>query len=250
MKIKHYILLGVVSFFLFLIAMLPANLLWRGASSAFEDKVPGKIESVNGTIWDGFFVLNVTNKALRDRYLVQWELHPLALLMAKVSLSLHVESSKGVLNGDGYLGLLSSGVSGLSGNVDANIADHLLSQAGASVGGLLTLKDITIVIADKQIDSASGHLIWSGGEVSYRDGSARKTVDFPRVEGVLSEREQGLLLAVMESKHQKSLGEAMMRVDGIGGVKVLQRVMSLAGISSTSTGRDDDILFNIQKPIF
>jgi len=248
MKIKHYILLGVVSFFVFVIVMFPANLLWRGASSSFEDKVPGKIESVSGTVWDGFFVLNVTNKAFRDRYLVQWELHPWSLLMAKISLSLHVESSRGVLAGRGHIGLLSSGVDGLNGNVDANVVDHWLSQAKASVGGLLTLKNITIVIASKQIDAASGHLNWSGGDVSYRDGGTKKTVIFPRVDGTLSEVEQGLLLAVVESKHHKSLGEAMMRVDGIGGVKVLQRVMSLAGMSSV--GSDDDILFNIQKPLF
>jgi hypothetical protein len=50
-------------------------------------------------------------------------------------------------------------------------------------------------------------------------------------------------------KGKKALGEAMLRPDGIGGVKVLQRVMTLAGFSS-SPGDDDKVLLNIQRPLF
>ena len=179
MKIKHYIALGIVSFLLFVIAMFPANLLWKSTSFAFEKNIPGKVESISGTVWDGFFVLNLTSKGLRDRYLVQWELHPWALLTAKLSFSLHIESAKGSLAGGGHLGLLSSGVSDLTGDIDANVANHWLSEAGASVGGLLVLKNVTVVIANKQVDTALGRLNWSGGKVTYQDGRAKKTVDFP-----------------------------------------------------------------------
>jgi len=249
MKVRSYIALGICSFLVFVVALFPANLVWLAAESSVGSAVPGKVQSVGGTLWNGFVVADLRAGPVNGPHMIQWELHPLNFLLGEISLDLLAEGIDFTVEGGAYFGLMGKGVQGLSGNVKASMAESLLKDLGASAEGDLTLNNVTVEMSGDLIDEASGDIRWGGGKVKYRAGRSTQSISFPGVLGTLSQQEGVLTLALIETKGQKPLGEAMLRSDGIGGVKVLQRVMTLAGMSS-SPGDDDKILMNIQRPLF
>ena len=249
MKVRSYIAIGVSSFLMFVVALFPANLVWSTVASSVASAVPGKVQTVGGTIWDGFVVADLRIGDIKGLYLAKWQVHPLNLLLGEVSLDLRVESEGVIASGSAYIGLLGKGVQDLTGQVSASMAEPILKQFDASAEGGLHFDGLTVAMSGDKISDASGEIRWDGGKVSYRSGRSTQTVDFPAVVGTLTENEGSLTLTLIEMKGKKALGEAMLRPDGIGGVKVLQRVMTLAGFSS-SPGDDDKVLLNIQRPLF
>ncbi|MBV1920280.1 MAG: type II secretion system protein N [Pseudomonadales bacterium] len=249
MKVRSYIAIGVISFLIFAVALFPANLVWSSVASSVASAVPGKVQTVGGTIWDGFVVVDLRIGSVKGLHLAKWQVHPLNLLLGEVSLDLMVESEGLRASGDAYIGLLGKGIQDLTGQISASVAKPILKQFDASAEGGLNFKGLTVAMSGDEIADASGVIRWDGGKVSYRSGRSTQTVDFPAVVGTLTESEGSLNLSLIEMKGKKALGEAMLRPDGIGGVKVLQRAMTLAGFSS-SPGDDDKVLLNIQRPLF
>ncbi len=249
MKVRSYIAIGVVSFLMFVVALFPANLVWSTIASSVAGAVPGKVQVVGGTVWNGFVVADLRMGDVKGLHLVKWQAHPLSLLLGEVSLDLKIESEGLIASGGAYIGLLGKGIENLTGKVSASMAEPILKQFDASAEGGLNFDGLTVAMSGDEISDASGEIRWDGGKVSYRSGRSTQTVDFPAVVGVLTENEGSLNLALVEMKGKKALGEAMLRPDGIGGVKVLQRAMTLAGFSS-SPGDDDKVLLNIQRPLF
>ena len=249
MKVRNYVALGICSFLVFLIALFPANIVWKAVDSSVGSAVPGKVQSVGGTLWKGFAVADLRAGPVNGVHVVQWDMNLLNLLMGELSLDLAVESKDFVIDGGAYIGVLGKGVDGISGNVSASLAESLLKEFGASAEGALQLNELTIAMSGDTIEDASGDIRWDGGNVKYRSGRSSQSINFPGVVGTLSQIEGALTLSLIETKGNKALGEAMLRPDGIGGIKVLQRVMTLAGLSS-SPGDDDKVLVNIQRPLF
>jgi len=234
---------------MFVVALFPANLVWSTVASSVASAVPGKVQTVGGTVWNGFIVADLRMGDIKGLHLAKWQMHPLNLLLGEVSLDLALESEGMIASGSGYIGLLGKGVQNLTGKISASVAEPILKQFDASAEGGLRFEGLTVEMSGDEISDASGEVRWDGGKVSYRSGRSTQTVDFPAVVGILTENEDSLNLALIEMKGKKALGEAMLRPDGIGGVKVLQRVMTLAGFSS-SPGDDDKVLLNIQRPLF
>lgn len=249
MKVRSYIAIGVVSFLMFVVALFPANLVWSSVASSVASAVPGKVQTVGGTIWDGFVVADLRMGDLKGPHLAKWQVHSLNLLLGEVSIDLAVESEGLIASGGAYIGLLGKGIQNLTGQVSASMAEPILKQFDASAEGGLNFDGLTVAMSGDKISDASGMIRWDGGKVSYRSGRSTQTVDFPAVVGTLTENDGSLTLALIEMKGKKALGEAMLRPDGIGGVKVLQRAATLAGFSS-SPGDDDKVLLNIQRPLF
>ena len=80
MKIRHYVIIGVASYLLFLIANIPAAtaLGWAG-----KEQLPFQAYGVNGTVWRGSAdTVLAQNQRLDD---ITWNIHPLSLLVARLN---------------------------------------------------------------------------------------------------------------------------------------------------------------------
>ncbi len=249
MKVRSYIALGIISFVVFVVALFPANIVWKSIESSVSAAIPGKVQVVGGTLWNGFVVLDLRAGPVTGLHVAQWDLHPLNFLLGEVAVDLMAESESLIVSGGAYIGLFGKGVDDLNGNVSATMIEPLLKEFGASAEGALHVENLSVKVSGDSVSDASGVIRWDGGKVQYRSGRSSQSIDFPGVQGTLTENEGALTLAVIETKGNQSLGEAMLRADGIGGVKVLQRVMSLAGLSS-APGDDDKVLVNLQRPLF
>jgi len=247
MKIRNLVLVGVLSCVVFAIALFPASLLW-GFVSRSASGLPLQVERVGGTVWNGYALTRVRSPMLQGPVVVGWDLKALRLLLGEAAVGLHLEGNEFRLDGSGHWGLWGKGIKGLSGEVQSSVLNQALRQFGVRASGVINVDELGFNLAGKRVTGAEGTILWSGGQVRAPATGARDPIDFPPVKGQLREEQGNLYLTVTESKGNQLLGEAgLLPEKGLGSVRVLQRVLSVAGMGQA--GSDDNVLVNMQQPL-
>lgn len=247
MKIRNLILIGVLSCVVFAIALLPASLLWRMVSGSMGG-LPVQVERVGGTVWDGYAYGRLRTQFVRGPVVLNWDLKGFRLLLGEVALGLDVEGTDFRIEGAGHWGLWGKGVSHLNGDVQATMLNQSLRQFGVSAVGVINVEDVSVNLSAQTITEATGWIRWSGGRVTAPGAGSGNPINFPPVNGEVRQEEGNLYLTVTEASGNKLLGElGMLPEKGLGSVKALQRVLSLAGMSPG--GDDDKVLVNMQQPL-
>lgn len=247
MKLRSLILVGLLSAIVFAIALFPAGLAWKMASGSLAG-LPVTVERVGGTVWNGFMVGRLNNPVLRGPIVVDWRLKGLRILMGEIAVGLRVEGNAYRLEGGGHWGLWGKGLSDVDGDLQAQLLDQSLRQFGFSAGGVLTLRDVSANLSGQRITKGEGEISWSGGEINAPGSGANGPIIYPPVLGNLEETEGALLISVKETESNLPLGElSLMPEKNLGSVKVLQRVISLAGMGDG--GDDDKVMLNMQQPL-
>lgn len=247
MRLTKYILLAVFCLFFFAVALFPANLAWKLVPQNAQRSLPVKVEQVGGTLWDGFVLVNNPRGPVRGKLSVAWEFHPLSLLGLNLALTLKVQGEGFDVGGRGHVGLGGYGIQALNGNLAAELVNGALASQGVKASGDLQLRDVSLVVSGAAVDSAGGELTWDGGPVSYRQGRTNENFNFPAIVGSLKEVEGGIALNVIETKGKQALADLTVTADAVGGIKVYQRVLKLAGMGSN--GPDDKVLLGLQRPL-
>lgn len=247
MKTRSLVLIGLLSCLFFAIAFLPASLVWRFAGNSLT-AMPVAVEQVGGTVWNGFLKGRVRSQALAGPVVVQWNVQGLRLLLGEAALVLKVEGAEFRVGGSGYWGLWGKGLAGLNGDMQASLLQQMLAQFGVSAEGIVKLTNVNARLRGTRFTVASGTLTWSGGTVAVRNGPNPQTLNFPGIKGELAETDGNLIMHVTETQHNKPLGElSLMPEQGLAGVKVLKRVMALAGMGNG--GDEDKVLISMQQPL-
>ncbi|NPU91867.1 MAG: type II secretion system protein GspN [Gammaproteobacteria bacterium] len=246
MKTRSLILVGLLSFAFFVVALFPASLVWRLAGGALSG-LPVTVEQVGGTVWSGFLQTRV-QAPVPGPLLIHWDLKGLRLLMGELALNLRLEGAQYRLEGNGFWGLWGKGVADVNGDVQAALLEQVLNQYDISAQGAIKVNEISAKLSGQRVVSAGGDISWSGGQVAVRSGSSPQNIDFPGVKGELAAVEGNLILAVTETRTNKPLGElSLLPEQGLAGVKVLKRVLSLAGFGGE--GDEDKTLLSLQQPL-
>jgi len=247
MKIRTYVLVGSLSFGLFAINQLPANLVWRTAGAQFAPVIPFTVEAVGGSLWDGF-VVGRPQGPFNERMLVHWDFQPSALLLGRLAIGLGLEGSSFKFSGTGYTGMAGKGFYDVSAIADASMLNPFVQSMGVSASGKLNIDELAVALnSDMQVTDASGQVMWSGGAVSASFSGSPEQYTIPSVAGAVSQRMNGAFIDLKQVDGGKPLGEVGVTGDGILSVTVLQRVMTLAGMAA---GDEDKVLIKTQQPIF
>ncbi|MGB5517634.1 MAG: type II secretion system protein N [Gammaproteobacteria bacterium] len=115
MRTRHYILTGVVAYFVFLVATLPA----APVIDLFRDRLPVTINNISGSMWSGQASIIITNKLILNN--AHWSFLPSRLLLAKVAIDVEADLNDNPLNTRLSVGL--------NGNL---IVDGLTTTLGAA----------------------------------------------------------------------------------------------------------------------
>ncbi|MGB5279344.1 MAG: type II secretion system protein N [Gammaproteobacteria bacterium] len=115
MRTRHYILTGVVAYFVFLVATLPA----APVIDLFRDRLPVTINNISGSLWSGQASIIITNKLILNN--AHWSFLPSRLLLAKVAIDVEADLNDNPLNTRLSVGL--------NGNL---IVDGLTTTLGAA----------------------------------------------------------------------------------------------------------------------
>lgn len=253
MKLRYYVLLAVVALVFFVIALFPAKLAWQLMPESMRGALPLQVTQIGGTLWDGHLAGDVRSGLVSGTHAVSWDLRPLSLLWGTLSVDIHGEHAGYKVEGNLHAGLLSDkGVDDLTGEIDAELANAMLSQLGASASGVLFISELSLGFDDAEdggfkITEADGTLDWNGGPITYSDQGYPRTIEMPALSGVLEQREDGLRVGVVEKASNGALGE--LTLEGpIGGVVVLKRVMKIIGMDNPTD--EDAVLVQLQQPLF
>jgi len=116
MRARHYILVGIIAYCVFLITSMPA----APVIGMFKDRIPVTVTNVSGSLWSGQANIIITNKLILNN--VQWTFLPLRLLLAQAAVNVNA-----VFNNNPMSSRLSVGLSGNLAFDELNINSMLLT---------------------------------------------------------------------------------------------------------------------------
>ena len=245
-KHRRLIIVSTLAYFVFLLAMLPLNLVYKWANPT----LPVQVVSVSGTFWNGEVV---AKHKLTGQVRVNWTLSALPLLWGSAQADLKIDSA----------GAQASAVvkaSALTGEVDAKdvnvyVAAELINQAlranRVSMQGDVELSNASLVlnVFDRQAQSAQGNLVWVGGNVSYPKGRKTKNANLPMLVAKLA-ADNGELKADVTTADGLAVAKAYAKPDGWGGVSVMRRMIDLVGEPWPNKASPDSTIFDVSERLF
>ena len=249
LKIRTYVLLGVLSYCAFLASMVPASFV-TGLIADQQQVV--SFRQVQGTVWRGSMTMDSRQFGESVSGVeFAWTINPLYCFMGRLGGKFNVSAQGLDVNGSGTVGLSRVSISDIQGTIHAKLVNQLLKKQDVEITGRIELQSLALDVdlANRTTESASGGFLWGGGKVTYRQGRRKQTVDFPGVVGDLSAQEGELGLMVAQADNQKPLLMASVAQTGVAKISILKRVLQLAG-QKIKKGHADKLLFEIQEEVF
>jgi hypothetical protein len=191
MRSRHYIITGIIAYFVFLIATVPA----APVINIFEDRIPVTINNVSGTLWSGRAGAVTTNKNLTLKN-VEWSFMPWRLLLASIAVSVNAE-----FNGNPVDARLSTGVSGnlsvydLHMKLDAGDVASLVSLPLGELSGIFQLRIDNAYIEQGLVPRVNGILSWNKASVTIAESA-----DLGNVSVLINENDESPLSASISNK--------------------------------------------------
>jgi len=226
--------------------MFPLNIAYK----LIDPKgLPIKVVSVSGTLWDGHLVLK---QSVVGQTQLDWELSPVALLTGEVDSIFSVKSAQ--FEGKGNVSVALNGdisFSQVSAYVDAALINKPLRSQKVHLSGDLELIQTNIVfnMKDKITSSASGRLVWAGGDVQYPKGRSKKTANLPMLIADISSL-NGELLAQVHTDDGKNVAKGNLKSDGWAGIAILKRMIDLVGEPWPNKASADSVIFEVSEKVF
>lgn len=243
---KKLIIVSILAYFVFLLAMLPLNVVYQ----VLQPKLPVQVLSVGGTIWNGELVVkhNYTGQ-LNAR----WSLSILPLLWGSVEADVEADSNtaelKGLVTFNGLSGELT--VQNLDAFVQASLINRFLRANRTSIQGDVELSKAQLAynLFDRQANLASGNVIWAGGDVNYPKGRKKKTANLPMLVAKLN-AEGGELKATVTTTEGQPVAKAYVKPDGWAGVSVMKRMVDLVGEPWPNKAAADSVILDVSERLF
>jgi general secretion pathway protein N len=164
MRIRYYILSGIIAYFTFLITTIPAAPLL----ALLQERAPLSISNVTGTLWNGRAGMIDTRRNITLSN-VQWSFQPSRLLLAKLSVNVQAE-----FNNNAFSSTLSTGIGG---SLVVNDLDMVLGAA--DIAPLISLP----------VGELSGNFILHVDHAVFDPGSV------PRIDGKVNWKQAAITVA-------------------------------------------------------
>jgi len=159
MKKKTYVLTAIASYFIFLIATIPAKPL----TELLKENTPVTIKGVSGTLWNGkAYSINIDTIQLKQ---TDWSFNLLNLFLATVSLNINTHLLGETINaevGASFFGRLF--INDLTAKISAQEITRLAKIPLAELEG-------TILLNIQQASWQQGEIPLATGEIKWRDAT-------------------------------------------------------------------------------
>lgn len=190
MKKKHYFLVAIISYFIFLIITIPA----RPVTDLINANSPISIQGVSGTLWNGKAYIIAINDIQLDK--TEWSFNPWQIFIGNISVDIETRFSKNDITatlGRSFIGRLF--IDDLSAQISASEVARLANIPLAQLDG-----DISINIEHAQwkqgeLPLASGEIKWTNASVTIAE-----TASLGNISIVLSESDEQLLNAEIKNQ--------------------------------------------------
>jgi len=191
MRTRHYILTGIIAYFVFLVATIPA----APVIGMIKDSIPVTISNVSGTLWRGRASSIITAQHLTLKN-VEWSFLPWHLLLASIAIDIHAEFNNKPIDTR-----LSTGIGGnlsvddLNMKLDATDIASLLALPIGELSGIVQLSINNAYLEPGSVPRVNGTLIWNQATVTIAE-----TADLGNVSVLINENDESPLSASISNK--------------------------------------------------
>ena len=191
MRNRYYILTGIIAYFAFLIATIPA----APVIGMFKDRVPVTISNVSGTLWNGQ-AGTITSKRNITLENFEWSFLPWRLLLVKLAIDVSAE-----YNNRPITTRLSTGIGGqlaindLSIKLDASEMSSFISLPIGELSGVFNIHINSAIITQGAVPRIDGTINWNQAAVTIAE-----TADLGNVSVLINEDDDSPLVARITNK--------------------------------------------------
>ncbi len=190
MKKRHYLLTAIISYFVLLIATIPA----KPVTDLINDNSPLTIQGVSGTLWSGnAYVITINNLQLKK---TQWSFKLWQLFTGKIAIDINTHFSNNKISaefGSSFTGRY------FVNELSAKIAAHKIAQFAniplAQLGGMISVNIKHAEWKQGELPLADGEIKWNNASITVADTAALGNVSI-----VLSESDQQSLKATINNQ--------------------------------------------------
>lgn len=190
MKKRHYLLTAVISYFVFLIATIPA----KPVIDLLNDNSPVSVKGVSGTLWNGkAYVISFEDVRLKK---TEWSFNVWKLFIGSIAIDISSNFSDNDVSaeiGTSFLGRYF--VNNLSAKITAQEAAQIAQIPLVQLDGVISLNIDHAQWKLGELPLATGEIKWTGATVTVTD-----TASLGNVSILLNESEQQLLNAEIKNQ--------------------------------------------------
>jgi general secretion pathway protein N len=190
MKKRHYISIAVISYFVLLIATIPA----KPVTDLVNQNTPARIQGVSGTLWNGRALLININNINIDK--TEWSFKLWKLLLGKVAVDVDASFLDNVIIaeiGTSFFGRFY--INELNAKVNAQQAAEIANLPLVQLSGIISLDIESAQWKQGELPLASGVISWTDAAVTVAD-----TASLGNVTIQLSESDQQPLNADIKNQ--------------------------------------------------
>lgn len=245
-KHRRLIIVSILAYIVFLLAMLPLNLVYQWV----KPTLPVQVVSVSGTLWNAEVV---AKHKLTGQVRVNWQLSALPLLWGSAQTQLKIESAgvqaSAIVTASALTGELDA--QGVNAYVSAGLINQALRVNRVTMQGDVELSNASLGlnVFERQAHKAQGNLVWVGGNVSYPKGRKSKSANLPMLVAKLT-TDNGELKAHVTTAEGLAVAKAYVKPDGWGGVSVMKRMIDLVGEPWPNKASPDSTIFDVSERLF
>lgn len=248
-KVVLYFLVFFLSLLVSLLLLLPANIVWdKFLSSQLNAKQFGvDVQKIIGTIWNGQVLLSY--KGLSG--IAHWEVDPSGIWMLSLPMSISVDSQVGEIDAELKLSIDSVKAEIKKAQIDLKPLTPMFKTERVTLDGELFVKDMSVLLENKLIKSATGMASWSGGEIAYPAGREVHQRNLPMFKAIVETKDTGeIFLSIRDSQASFDVIDANLAVDGTGMLRITRRLLDLSEEPWSLNSKEQDVVFKVKKMLY
>ncbi len=243
---KWYLFIGLISYLIFLIVTAPLEYVWPKVQP-HVGRLPVQIELVSGTLWQGAARVNIPQVG---KVSGQWDINVSELLTGQLSADVTISGDElkfeGLVRGSAdQLEIVDS-----EAFMSSRYLKSLLRQGRSSLTGDFELNKFNglFSIKDKQILTADGRLLFSGGDVSFPLDGKKINATLPILVGVIKKPSDNVELVITNTDGQ-DIGNGYVQPDGWAGIGIRRRFLDILGLKWPAEADAEKIIFEASQKL-
>jgi len=243
---KWYLIIGLFCYSVFLLLTAPLEFIWPKVQPHIG-RLPVQIELVTGTLWQGQARVKIPKVG---KVSGQWDIQLSDLLLGQLAAKVNVQGDELKLEGKVIANQTKVELIDTKAFMSSRYLESVLRQGRSSLTGDFELNKFNaeFSLADKQILTADGRLLFNGGHVSFPVDGKKIDAELPILVGALSKPGDNVELIITNTEGQ-SIGTGYVQPDGWAGIAIRRRFLDILGQKWPADVEEDKVIFEASQKI-